>query len=206
MVSYLGAFPLQNTLAPSVLTLDALVKVTVLLTERYGKVLKRGRRDRVKLLFGSLADVGRRDVGVKVPDAGSKEDGKNGATNGSTNRSGDDAAARDRSHAAGFSVDEPANDEDEEDEDDDLALAALESLDAIEVFKHDHRIDRQVYEARVSVDTLRRLLMLLILIAPLKPQETVSKYTTGLSRDRIVSVSSEADAILSGFTARETSG
>jgi hypothetical protein len=33
------------------------------------------------------------------------------------------------------------NDEYDEDEDDDLALAALESLDAIEVFKHDHRVD-----------------------------------------------------------------
>ncbi|KAK2766687.1 Restriction of telomere capping protein 5 [Arachnomyces sp. PD_36] len=206
MVSYLGAFPLQNTLAPSVLTLDALVKVTVLLTERYGKVLKRGGRDRVKLLFGSLADVGRRDVGEKVAEAEGKNGGNNGAANGTTNGSTDQAAAKERTYAAGFSVDEPTNDDDEEDEDDDLALAALESLDAIEVFKHDHRIDRKVYEARISVDTLRRLLMLLILIAPLRPQETVSKYTTGLSRERIESVSSEADSILAGFSAEELSG
>lgn len=40
MVSYLGAFPFQNTLAPSVLTFEAMVKVVVLLTERYGKALK----------------------------------------------------------------------------------------------------------------------------------------------------------------------
>ena len=210
MVSYLGAFPFQNTLAPSVLTFDALVKVTVLLTERYGKVLKRGRRDRVKLLFGSLADVGRKGVGEKPVDVASVEQDKgweengttNGAANGSTNRS-----AEARSYAAGFSIDEPANDdEDDEDEDDDLALAALESLDAIEVFKQDHRIDRTVYEARVSANTLKRLLMLLLLIAPLKPQETVLKYTTNLTQERIDSVSSEADAILAGFSTEEQSG
>lgn len=208
MVSYLGAFPFQNTMAPSVLTFDALVKVTVLLTERYGKVLRRGKKDRVKLLFGSLADVGRRDAREKVAGVEGKNEGENGETNGATNGHGskDEAAAAERSHAQGFSVDKPANDGDDDDEDDDLALAALESLDAIEVFKHDHRIDRKMFEARISVETLRRLLMLLILIAPLKPQEAVSKYTTGLSRERIESVCSEADAILAGFSAEEMSG
>ena len=43
MASYLGAFPFQNTLAPSVLTFEAMVKIVVLLTERYGKALRRGR-------------------------------------------------------------------------------------------------------------------------------------------------------------------
>ena len=183
MVSYLGAFPFQNTLAPSVLTFEAMVKVVVLLTERYGKVLKRGRRDRIKLLFGSLADVGRKDVGAdkEVDDEGDKG-----------------TSSEAKSHAPGFTIDEPVNDEYDED-DDDLALAALESLDAIEVFKHDRRIDKTMYEAQISVDTFRRLLMLLLVIAPLKPLESVSKYTMDLTMERVESARKAADNILAAF-------
>lgn len=181
MVSYLGAFPFQKTLAPSVLTFDAMVKVVVLLTERYGKVLRRGRRDRIKLLFGSLADVGRKDPSVQ------------------TSGEYDDSSAS-KSHPSRYAVDEPANDDEEEEEDgDDLALAALESLDAIEVFKHDQRVDRAVYEAHISADTFRRLLMLLLVIAPLKTLDDVRTYTGNLSADRMETVRKEADNILAAF-------
>ncbi|KAF3030762.1 Restriction of telomere capping protein 5 [Penicillium rubens] len=190
MVSYLGAFPFQNTLAPSVLTFEAMVKVVVLLTERYGKALKRGDKDRIKLLFGSLADVGR-----KIPAESNKE---------STTEDSETLVGH--SHAPGFSVDEPANDEYDEDEDDDLALAALESLDAIEVFKHDHRVDKTVYETRISIDTFRRLLMLLLVIAPLKPLESLKAYTTGLDARRMESVKKEADSIIAAFTPEESDG
>lgn len=187
MVSYLGAFPFQKTLAPTVLTFDAMVKVVVLLTERYGKVLRRGRKDRVKLLFGSLADVGRPVIQKdEVPSANKTED------------------SGQSSHAQRFSVDVPSNDDyDEFEDDDDLALAALESLDAIEVFKHDQRIDRAVYEARISVDTFRRLLMLLLVIAPLKPLESVTKYTFNLSLEEQAAVKREADTIIASFTEEE---
>ncbi|EAW10275.1 TLD domain-containing protein [Aspergillus clavatus NRRL 1] len=186
MVSYLGAFPFQNTMAPSVLTFEAMVKVVVLLTERYGKVLRRARRDRVKLLFGSLADVGRRGAG-QPPDenADNKEEDKSSTA---------------KSHATGFAVDDPANDNYEDDEDDDdLVLAALESLDAIDVFKHDSRVDKTVYEARISVATFRRLLMLLIVIAPLSSLEPVKKYTSDLNEERMDNVRQEADSILAAF-------
>ena len=53
MVTYLGAFPFPS-LAPAILTREAMVKVVVIMTERYGKVLKRGLKDRNKLLFRSL--------------------------------------------------------------------------------------------------------------------------------------------------------
>ncbi|OKL64567.1 Restriction of telomere capping protein 5 [Talaromyces atroroseus] len=193
MVSYLGAFPFQKTLAPSVLTFEAMVKVVVLLTERYGKVLRRGRKDRVKLLFGSLADVGRPPVRDTKEHQLSEPSDNNGE--GSQGPS---------SHAPGFSIDEPANDDyDEEVDDDDLALAALESLDAIEVFKHDQRIDRTVYEARISVDTFRRLLMLLLVITPLRPFETVTKYTYDLSSEEQASIRHEADSIISSFSEEE---
>ncbi|KAJ5170437.1 TLDc [Penicillium coprophilum] len=187
MVSYLGAFPFQNTLAPSVLTFEAMVKVVVLLTDRYGKALKRGHKDRIKLLFGSLADVGR-----KTP---AEHNGE------STTKDSEGAAGN--SHALGFSIDEPVNDEYDEDEDDDLALAALESLDAIEVFKHDHRVDKTVYETRISIDTFRRLLMLLLVIAPLKPMESLKVYTSGLDDRRMDLVKKEADSIIAGFSSEE---
>ncbi|CAI7641757.1 unnamed protein product [Penicillium discolor] len=190
MVSYLGAFPFQNTLAPSVLTFEAMVKVVVLLTERYGKALKRGHKDRVKLLFGSLADVGR-----KIPAESSGEC-----------TTEDSEASAERSHALGFSIDAPANDEYDEDEDDDLALAALESLDAIEVFKHDHRVDKTVYETRISIDTFRRLLMLLLVIAPLKPLESLKVYTSGLDAQRMESLKKEADSIIAAFSPEESDG
>ena len=53
MATYLGAFPCPS-LAPVPVTREALVKVVVIMTERYGKVLKKGIRDRNKLLFRSL--------------------------------------------------------------------------------------------------------------------------------------------------------
>jgi hypothetical protein len=192
MVSYLGAFPFQTTHAPSVLTFEAMVKVVVLLTERYGRVLKRGRKDRIKLLFGSLADVGRRDIDDKRDEGSSVEQCDSALP----------VIDRPSSHVAGFSIDEPAND-DYEDDDDDLALAALESLDAIEVFRHDHRIDRAVYEARISVDTFRRLLMLLLVIAPLRPLESVTKHTSNLSPEQSAAIRREANTIISGFGSEE---
>lgn len=189
MVSYLGAFPFQTTLAPSVLTFEAMVKVVVLLTERYGKALKRGHKDRVKLLFGSLADVGR-----KVPPPVDAEAAAPEVDAGPSN-----------SHAPGFSIDEPANDDYDDDEDDDLALAALESLDAIEVFKHDYRIDKTVYETRISIDTFRRLLMLLLVIAPLKPLESLKVYTADLDA-RMEAIQREADSIIAAFSPQESDG
>ncbi|KAJ5108990.1 hypothetical protein N7456_005665 [Penicillium angulare] len=198
MVSYLGAFPFQNNLAPSVLTFDAMVKVVVLLTERYGKVLRRGRKDRVKLLFGSLADVGRKDVGI----ISQKSEGDNDESIVEDETSASNAP----SHAPGFSIDEPANDDYDEDEDDDLALAALETLDAIEVFKHDHRVDRTVYETRISLDTFRRLLMLLLVIAPLNQLESVKIYTSDLGPERVDAIQKEADSIISAFSPEETDG
>ncbi|KAJ5631499.1 uncharacterized protein N7484_011599 [Penicillium longicatenatum] len=198
MVSYLGAFPFQNTMAPSVLTFDAMVKVVVLLTERYGKALRRGRKDRVKLLFGSLADVGKKDMAHD----GQKAEGGDNKLAIEEGESAFDT----QTHAPGFSIDQPANDDYDEDEDDDLALAALESLDAIEVFKHDHRVDQTVYETRISIDTFRRLLMLLLVIAPLKPLESVKTYTSDFGPERVDAIQKEADSIIAAFSPEETDG
>ncbi|KAB8074835.1 Restriction of telomere capping protein 5 [Aspergillus leporis] len=192
MVSYLGAFPFQNTLAPSVLTFESMVKVAVLLTERYGKVLRRARKDRIRLLFGSLADVGRKDVDQPANDDGIKEDKNNSSPV--------------KPHTPGFSIDEPSNEDYEDDEEDGLALAALESLDAFEVLKHDSRIDRAIYEARISIATFRRLLMLLLVISPLEPLESVRVYTSDLNEERMQAIRKEADNILAAFPQEKSGG
>src|SRR5271170_7343169 len=121
MCTYLGAFPFASSLAPCILTREAMLKVITIMTGRYKKILKRGQQDKIKLLFRSLAVFDRastlspshekpsmdRLVTEHRPDEPFKE-------NAGLNEM--------RSHVTGFSVDEPANDDEEED-DDDLVLA-----------------------------------------------------------------------------------
>ena len=202
MATYLGAFPFPS-LAPSILTIEAMLKVVVIMTERYGKILKRGKKDRNKLLFRSLAVFDRRMSSVyekppgEVIEALKIEDGaepKDGSSSGGIQQ-----------HVAGFSVDEPGNDEEDED-DDELALAALESLDAIEVFKYDKHADTKIHHAQIPTDNLRRLLMLLLVIAPLDSQGNLSKLVEGLTDARLQGLKRVADSILWSFDPEESAG
>ena len=187
MATYLGAFPFPS-LAPSILTIEAMLKVVVIMTERYGKILKRGKADRNKLLFRSLAVFDRRMSSVhETPSV-------------SWNL---DTLEETRSHVAGFSVDEPGKDDEDED-DDELALAALDSLDAIEVFKFDQRADTKIHHAQIPADNFRRLLMLLLVIAPLNAQESLSKHAETLTEARIQGLRRIADSILWSFTPEDT--
>ncbi|RDW82515.1 hypothetical protein BP6252_03627 [Coleophoma cylindrospora] len=179
MVSYLGAFPFGHE-APAVLGFEQMIMVVVIMTERYQRVLKKGNRDRTKLLFRSLAVFDRKDFDDKATSVseGTKE------ANGSS-----------RSHAPGFAVDEAANDE-EDDDDDDLALAALESLDAIQVFKHG---DAPIAEASIPSDNLKKLIMLLLLIAPLDAQESLARHSERLTGTQLEGLRKTADHILAAF-------
>lgn len=152
MSTYLGAFPFP-ILAPSILTIEAMLKVVVIMTERYGKVLKKGKADRNKLLFRSLAVFDRRMSVVserpsqEILSAFKVEETEVGQETAIPEKPHD--------HATGFSVDQPANDGGEEEDDDELALAALESLDAIEVFKHDQRADTKIHHAQIPLDNFQ---------------------------------------------------
>ena len=200
MATYLGAFPFPS-LAPSILTIEAMLKVVVIMTERYGKVLKRGKTDRNKLLFRSLAVFDRRMSSVHEKPS---EEVLN-TIREETDDPADTAIKSPRNHAPGFSIDEAANDSEEED-DDELALAALDSLDAIEVFKHDQRADTKIHHAQIPVDNFRRLLMLLLVIAPLGSQESLAKRAQSLTEGRIDSLRRVADCILWSFTPEQTAG
>ena len=147
MASYLGSFPFPS-LAPSILTMEALLKVVVIMTERYGKILKRGKADRHKLLFRSLAVFDRGlTSSYEQPGAGAHRADKDEKTVQPLT-----ATAETGSGTVGFSIDHPGSDDDEDEDDDELALAALESLDAIEVFKQDHRTDTKIHHARIPSD------------------------------------------------------
>ena len=231
MASYLGAFPFPS-LAPSILTVEALLKTVVIMTERYGHVLRRGEKDRKKLFFRSVAIFDRKlstslekppkDLLRTVSDVRSEPSGPNtchekaqptdgggqsqhSASTQISHTQEESPILRPRSHVLGFSIDQSANDDDE-DEDDELALAALDSLDAIEVFKHHQWADTKIQHAHIPVDNFRRLIMFLLVIAPLKSQENLSVYAQRLSEGKLENLRRVADSILWAYAPEQNAG
>ena len=195
--AYLGAFPFPS-LAPSILNFEALLKVVVIMTERYGRVLKRGKTDRIRLLFRSLAVFDRRtsqyeDGARKMEkdNQGERGDREEGA------KSFQEELREASKGVEGFAIDDAANDEDEDEDDDELALAALESLDAIEVFKHGEKSN--INHAQIPTDNFRRLIMLLIVTAPLDAQESLSQHADRFTDEKLEGLKRTADNILWAF-------
>ena len=194
--TYLGAFPFPS-LAPCILTREAMVKIVTIMTGRYKKVLKKGNRDKIKLLFRSMAVFDRRAsvtsptgkpnmkeiINEQKPDSILEEEAVSKVAD---------------SHASGFAIDQPANDDEEED-DDDLALAALDSLDAIEVFKQDQKIDRKINHALIPVENLKRLIVLLLLFGGIEPQSPLSAYGDDLNGSQVKALEDAASAIIAAF-------
>lgn len=191
--TYLGSFPFGQN-APVILGFEQMLIVVVILTERYQRVLKKGSSDRTKLLFRSLAVY---DRGESL--TATAEDQSTETTAGKADES---EASASRSHASGFAIDDAANDDVEEEDDDELALAALESLDAIEVFKQG---DAPISHATIPSDNLKKLIMLLLVIAPLESQESLSKYSERLAGENLESLRRTADNVLSAFVNVEKS-
>lgn len=187
MVSYLGAFPFGEE-APVVLGLEQMIMVVVIMTQRYERVLKKGDQDRTKLLFRSLAVFDRQESGggVKPDRPGHRR--KSSAAEESLSKIL-------HGHSAGFAIDDAIDDEDDED-DDGLALAALEALDAIEVFKHG---DAPLNQSSIPPDNLRKLIMYLLLIAPLGVNENPSKYADRLLGDNLAGLRRIAESVLAAF-------
>ena len=196
MVSYIGAFPFLED-APAVLGLEQMVMVVTILTERYRRVLARGAMDRRKLLFKSLAVYDRRFSAIRSSKKGSggEEGGREGAT---SHR--DDGAVPAHVPAPGFAVDEPGDDELsglDDDDDDELVLAALDSLDYLGAFKHKGTSTNQ--SAMIPADNWRKFIMLLLLVAPLDAQESLSSYSNRISGDELESLRETADCVLASF-------
>ncbi|KAF7559677.1 hypothetical protein G7046_g4473 [Stylonectria norvegica] len=187
MVSYLGAFPfLQH--APVVLELPQMIMVVVIMTERYRKVLARGSSDRTKLLFKSMAVYDRKEPELE---AGSKPSEPKAIV------------AEPKSDNAGFVVDEAGDDslDDEDDEDDDLVLTAFELLDIKEAVQQGHA--PTFHGAAIPTDNFRKLVMLLLLAAPLDPQESLALYSHRLVGDELESLRWSAECVLASFVNAE---
>jgi hypothetical protein len=175
------------------------IKVITILTGRYRKVLRRGNRDRAKLIFRSLAVFDRRASVVSPSGRPSMKEIVDEQKPDEMLAA--EAAANDSQPAVGgFAVDMPANDDEDED-DDDLALAALDSLDAIEVFKQDQiqRIDRKMNHAMVPVNNFKPLLMLLLLFGGIKPQTNLPEYAESLNEKSLKALDDAAEAIIATF-------
>ncbi|TDZ17867.1 Restriction of telomere capping protein 5 [Colletotrichum orbiculare MAFF 240422] len=181
MVSYIGAFPFLQG-APAVLGLEQLIMVVVIMTARFKRVLARGPADRAKLLFKSLAVYDRKAsnaaIEVEKEEAGAAKNADAKPT-----------------RATGFAVDEPADED--EDEDDDLEIAAFELLDIHDAVRQGDA--PKVQDAMIPADNFRKLLMLLILIAPMSAQERLSMYSTRVVGDELESLRSTAENILAAF-------
>ncbi len=198
MVSYIGAFPFLED-APAVLGLEQMVMVITILTERYRRVLARGAMDRRKLLFKSLAVYDRRFSGIRPGKKGSR--GEESDREGATPQRNSNAVPP---HVAqpGFAVDEPGDEElsgldDDDDDDDELVLAALDSLDYMGALKHKGTSTNQ--SAMIPADNWRKFIMLLLLVAPLDAQESLSSYSNRVSGDELESLRETADCVLASF-------
>lgn len=192
MVSFLGAFPFLND-APAVLGLEEMVIVVTLLTHRYRRVLAKGASNRKKLLFKSLA-VYDRQVSEKPTEDQEKDEAADSSAGQSTDEAQEPSDSS-RSHAPGFSIDEAGDEQPEddlEDEDDDLVLSAFELFGSADAFKAANK--EPIHGAMIPADNFRRLITLLLMVAPMNAQERLSQYP--LDTDELHAA---ADNILAAF-------
>lgn len=176
MVSFLGAFPFLDD-APAIIGLDALVNTVIILTERYQRVLLKGSTDRRKLLFRSLAVYDRKLL--------KSHDGKDNADHGSATSS-NPGLGRDL-----------AGEDETEDEDDGLVVSTFELLNCTEAYE-DASLPK-THEALIPADNFRKLIMLLLLVAPMDSREKLSQYAERTMGTELESLRSAAESILAAF-------
>ncbi|KKY29284.1 putative tldc domain containing protein 2 [Diaporthe ampelina] len=175
MVSFIGAFPFLQD-APAIMGLDALVNAVIIFTERYRRLLSNGSTDRRKLLFKSLAVYDRK----LVQSLGGQDSERDlSPTTGATKPS---------MHGA---------DEDEPDEDDGLVISTLELLDCVEAYEDAG--PPTSHEAMIPADNFRKLIMLLLLVAPMDSQEKLSQHAERTTGAELESLRSAAESILAAF-------
>lgn len=176
MVAFIGAFPFLQD-APAIMGLDALVNAVIILTERYQRLLSKGSTDRRKLIFKSLAVYDRKMLQTH-----------DGPHQGVHELSHSPNSTRSSMDAAG---------EDEPDEDDGLVISTLELLDCAEAYEDAG--PPATHEAIIPADNFRKLIMLLLLVAPMEPQEKLSQYAGRTSGEELGSLRSAAESILAAF-------
>ncbi|KAH7018356.1 TLD-domain-containing protein [Microdochium trichocladiopsis] len=185
MISYIGAFPFLDD-APAVLGFEQMIMVVTIMTERYKKILSRAAANRHRLLFKSLAVYDRKLSEIeRAPKEVSSTDPR--------------GAELVQNYTPGFVIDEAGDDSDDADEDDELVIAALDSLDIDEAFKKGDGHSASTHGAMIPADNLRKLIMLLLLVAPMSSLESLSTYADRLVGEQLESLGSTADDILASF-------
>lgn len=187
LASFLGAFPFPGQ-APAILTNDALLRAITVFTGRWAKCIKSGRGGRGKVVW-------RREIwrGCAVFDrvAGSKEERLE-------ERSGNVESEATPVAPKGFAVDQPGeDDEDDEDDEDGLEFSAFELMDATEAFKHGEKA--RMLHAMVPSDNFLKLLELLLLAAPITPQESLATYAAMLDEQKLKRLRETANCMLASF-------
>lgn len=187
-VSYMGAFPFPS-LAPAILNFEALVKVVAIYTGRYKKVLKR-HPDPIKLLFRSLAVYDRRE----------EASGSSSSSLGTQKVDGEGGQGK----KADGNYD-PEFEYYEEDDDDDLSLAALDALDAIEVFGQAERPN--INHARIPLVNLRNLVAFLLVVAPVGPNQPIAVFADRFATpEALKGLYEVADCVVKSFKSRDGKG
>lgn len=193
MLSYIGAFPFLEG-APAVLGFEQMIMVVTIMTGRYAKVLTKSASNRRKLLFKSLAVYDRKLSEIEKQ----RQQSEVKTVAGSKASAGDEA----RSHALGFAVDVAGDDPDDEnadDDDDELVLGALDSLDIDDAFKTGDVHSATTHGAMIPADNFRKLVMLLLLVAPLEAQENLSSYADRVQGAELEGLRATAEDVLSAF-------
>lgn len=158
------------------------MKVVTIYTGRYKKVLKR-HPDPIKLLFRSLAVYDRREDTAASSPSGDEAQGKK--TDGNL--------------GTGFEY------YDDDDDDDDLSLAALDALDAIEVFGHAERSN--INHARIPLENLKSLVAFLLVAAPLEPNQPIAVFADRFATPEMLSgLQQTAESIVRSFKSRDGKG
>ncbi|KAK6534492.1 Restriction of telomere capping protein 5 [Arthrobotrys megalospora] len=184
-----AGFPFLSE-GPGILEWEAIVRVVCVFTGRYRGVLRKGGGDGVRIWFRILAV---HDRGVGDGKAIEEERGTNGGVvNGGGQRDTGQPPGNDYDNDV-FQIADPEDMED--DDDDELALAALEALDAIEVFKQAEK-PAVKYVRRLDPENLVKLVMLLLVIAPLDPQESLATYVGRYSGDALVDLRRSAESVV----------
>jgi hypothetical protein len=195
----LGAFPFPSR-APATLTGEALLRIVCLMTGRHMRVLRKGKETWTREMWRSCAvsdeETFATTKGTDHETAPVVED-EDTVAGASTAKVGSEDNSKRDSKLLG-------DDDDDDDNEKELAFYALELIDALEIFEQAKKVD--VHHATIPYDNFRKLLELLLLIAPLESEQTISLYTTDLDQRRVEGLRAVADCILRSFGVEQSSG
>lgn len=102
-------------------------------------------------------------------------------------------------------VSEPEFEYYEDDDDDDLSLAALDALDAIEVFGQVEKSN--ISHARIPLENLRNFVAFLLVAAPLEPNQPIAVFAERFSTpEALQELRDTAECVVRSFKSRDGKG